>query len=161
MTKSGTSQAKRRVRLAKWSIATKRVLLRLGQTNQPPRDNLSSLAISILPGHDTTNYSSSHSVASQSEHQVMKPKHHYISRISLGALDGAFHLEGGDEWQPKAGGPIMALPTCQLIKEQQISFRAQDVGSRAWVHDTVPRRVWRVETMPVHLNGCPQKEEAN
>ena len=97
MTKSGTSQAKRQVRLAKCSIATKRVLLSLGQTNQPPRDNLSSLAISILPGHDTTNYSSSHSVASQSEHQVMKPKHHYISRISLGALDGAFHLEGGDE----------------------------------------------------------------
>ena len=51
-------KSERRVRLAKWILATKRVLSRLGQANQPPRrDNFfSSIAISILPGYDTTNY---------------------------------------------------------------------------------------------------------
>ena len=97
MTKSGTSQAKRQVRLAKWSLATKRVLSRLGQANQPPWDNFfSSLIISILPLYDMTNYSSSHSVASQSEHQVMKTKSLYKSDQSRSP--GWRLSSGGRRW---------------------------------------------------------------
>ena len=66
--------------------AAKTVLLRLGQANQPPRDNFSHLAVQVIAAWSPCVKSS-----------VKQLRRSSTTRTSLGALDGASHPEGEDK----------------------------------------------------------------